>query len=118
MAVKHTQHNKKDYIGNFSDEGNEIFSDIFPDLPPLPDFLDFAPASSGNTYYKYVTASLLVTLGGAGGDPSHYSKNWIACFQCVICFEKNLRSLSFCIHCGRFLSCFECIIHIDRCPIC
>ena len=42
-------------------------------------------------------------------------------FKCVICFEKNFQSLSFCIHCvqcGRFIGRFECSIHVNRCPIC
>ena len=40
---------KKDEEKNSSDEEDEILSDIFPDVPPLPDFLDFAPTTSGNT---------------------------------------------------------------------
>ena len=37
MAAKHIQYNKKDYGDNSSDEEDEILSDMFPDVPPLPD---------------------------------------------------------------------------------
>ena len=40
------------------------------------------------------------------------------CFRCVICLESYFTSVSFCYICGRFLECCECVIHLEKCPMC
>ena len=128
----------KQYYGdNSSDEEDEILSDIFPEVPPLPDFPDFAPTTSGNTYVSnqelkdlILTLTNFVTSRATTSNNNTTENTSVAltelpalteklsdCFNCVICSEKNFQSLSFCIHC-RFIGCFECSIHVDRCPIC
>ena len=41
-----------------SDEEDEILSDIFPDIPPLP--VNFAPTTSGNTYVSNQGLKVLI----------------------------------------------------------
>ena len=54
---------KKDYGDNSSDEEDELLFDIFLDVPPLPDFPNFAPNSNGNTYDSYQELKdLILTL--------------------------------------------------------
>ena len=39
-------------------------------------------------------------------------------FRCLICLENKPSKFRVCYHCGRYLGCYECIIKIDKCPIC
>ena len=40
------------------------------------------------------------------------------CFRCAICLESNFTSVTFCYICGRFLGCYECVIRLEKCPMC
>ena len=116
---------KKDYGDNSS----------YHRLPYVP---DFSPTTSGNTYVSnqelkdLILALTNFVASSATTNNDNTTENVSAtltelpaftakindCLKCVICFEKNLQSLSCCIHCGRFIGCFECIIHVDGSPIC
>ena len=100
---------KIDYGDNSSDEGNEILSDIFPEVPPLPYFPNFSPITSGNTYVSnQELKDLILTLtnfvaSSVTTNNDNTTENVSAtltelpaftaiindCFKCVICFEKS-----------------------------
>ena len=137
MATKHIQYNKRLWWQLWQWR-NELLSDIFCKISPLPDFPNFARTISGNTYVSnQELKDLILTLTNfATSSVTTISDNTTEsasvgltelpaltektndCFKCAIYFEKNLPSLRFCMHCGRFIGCLECIInHVIRCLI-
>ena len=134
-------HDDTDMGSNFETNENDLL-DLFGGVSPLPSNTPMATGvnSTSNRFNSYVSNSelkeILLTIKYAVGvqlpEISANSSNstgsntelndFLAkirdCFRCVICLESDFTSITFCYICGRFLGCYECVIHLEKCPMC
>ena len=127
---------KKDY--GEEDDGSDAIPDddgidnFFGDLPNFGDeFRNFPsspsskhPAPSSIDEIKELMKTVVSKVDTITSHISDMHKNEATvnaikqCFKCVICLESKNNAFAFCSSCARFLGCYDCVIQVERCPLC
>ena len=129
-------------MGSNFETNEDNFLDLFGGVPPLLSNTPMTKAanSTNSRFNSYVSNSELKEIlliikdavgvqlpeisanssnsTGSNTELNHLFAKIRDCFRCVICLGSNFTSVTFCYICGCFLGCCECVIHLEKCPIC